>query len=96
MMLEVEPADGLKNARVKLAFNGLTREHAIPALCEGNINYRLLKHYKNRRLEAFVLEKGTHKVLFTVPDNVKIKKVIFTQFADEAMRNRAYEVKSGK
>ena len=96
MMLEVEPAAGLKNARVKLAFDGLTREHAIPALGEGNISYRLLKHYKNRRLEAFVLKKGTHKVLFTVPDNVKIKKVIFTQFADEAMRNRAYKVKSGK
>ena len=96
MMLDVEPAAGLKNARVKMTFAGLTREHSIPALGAENINFRLLKSAQKRRLEAFTLKKGVQKVLFTVPENVKIKQVIFTQVPWEAMRNRAYEVKSGK
>ena len=96
MMLDVEPAAGLKNARVKMTFAGLTREHSIPALGAENINFRLLKSAQKRRLEAFNLKKGVQKVLFTVPENVKIRNVIFTQVPWEAMRNRAYEVKSGK
>ena len=96
MMLDVEPVAGIKNARVKLTFDGLTRYHSIPALGAGNLNYRLLKSAQKRRLEAFTLKKGVQKVLFTVPENVKIKQVIFTQVPWEAMRNRAYEVKSGK
>jgi hypothetical protein len=96
MMLDIEPAAGIKNARVKLAFAGLNREHTIPALGSENLNFRLLKSARNRRLEAFTLKKGTHKLLFTVPENVKIKNVIFTQVPWEAMLNRAYEVKSGK
>ena len=96
MMLDIEPVDGIKNARVKLAFAGLNREHSIPALGSENLNFRLLKSARNRRLEAFTLKKGTHKLLFTVPENVKIRNVIFTQVPWEAMLNRSYEVKSGK